>query len=114
MSVPLQALQTAQGTNGRLAEFTSIPGVVGAAYNGKVYGSGGWIQVVVSSNEGIRLLQRDMNTSKYGYESFPTAYAEELQGAIKDYIKEYLTESKEGAAPPPQVRGGRLSTAYCE
>ena len=90
----------------KLAEFTSIPGVVGAAYNGKVYGSGGWIQVVVSSNEGIRLLQRDMNETKYGYESFPTAYAEELRGAIKAYIKEYLTESKkkEVAAPPPQVR----------
>ena len=68
------------------------------------YGDGDWIQVVVSSNEGILLLQRDMNKSKYGYRRFPTASAEELRGAIKAYIKEYLTESKEGAAPPPQVR----------
>ena len=88
------------------AEYTSIPTVVRSKYNGKAYCDGKWIQVVVSSNEGIRLLQRDMNKSKYGYESFPTASAEELRGAIKAYIKEYLTESKkkEGAAPPPQVR----------
>ena len=100
----------------KLAEYTNIPGVVGAAYKGKTYGRGKWIQVVVSSNEGIRLLQRDMNTSKYGYESFPTPSAEELRGAIKAYIKEKLRESKKAGTrtksdlkaseedfPPPTV-----------
>ena len=95
---------TAADDKPKLAEYTSIAIVVDAAYNGKAYGDGNWIQVVVSSNEGILLLQRDMNKSKYGYRRFPTASAEELQGAIKAYIKKYLTESKEGAAPPPQVR----------
>ena len=96
----------------KLAEYTSIPIVVDAAYNGKAYGDGSWIQVVVSSNEGVLLLQRDLNKSKYGYESFPTASAEELQGAIKDYIKEKLRESKKAGTssksseknfPPPTV-----------
>ena len=96
----------------KLAEYTNIPGVVGAAYNGRKYDGRGWIQVVVSSNEGIRLLQRDSIESKYGYESFPTASAEELQGAIKEYIKKKLRESKkigtrskasEKNFPPPTV-----------
>ena len=88
------AKKGAADDNSQLAEYTNIPGVVGAAYNGKTYGSGDWIQVVVSSNEGVRLLQRDSIETKYGYESFPTASAKELQEAIKDYIKEKLRESK--------------------
>ena len=100
------AKKGAADDNSQLAEYTNIPGVVGAAYNGKTYGSGDWIQVVVSSNEGVRLLQRDSIKSKYGYRRFPTASAEELQRAIKAYMKEYLTESKnkEGTAPAPEVR----------
>ena len=100
------AKKGAADDNSQLAEYTNIPGVVGAAYDGKVYGRGKWIQVVVSSNEGIRLLQRDSIHTKYGYESFPTASAEELQEAIKDYIKEKLRKSneEEGAALAPKVR----------
>ena len=91
---------TAADDKPKLAEYTSIPIVVDAAYNGKAYGDGSWIQVVVSSNEGVRLLQRDLNETKYGYESFPTASAEELRGAIKDYIKVKLRESKKAGTSP--------------
>ena len=91
---------TAADDKPKLAEYTSIPIVVDAAYNGKAYGDGSWIQVVVSSNEGVRLLQRDMNKSKYGYRRFPTASAEELRGAITDYIKKNLRESEKNFPPP--------------
>ena len=100
------SMKGAADDKAKLAEYTNIPAVVGAAYKGRKYDGSDWIQIVVSSNEGILLLQRDMNKSKYGYRRFPTASAEELRGAIKAYIKEYLTESKKKqvAAHSPKLR----------
>ena len=108
--ITLDSLFVPKDGAAKSAPYTDIPFVVNAGYNGRSYR--GWIQVVVSSNEGILLLQRDMNTSKYGYESFPTASAEELQRAIKEYIKEKLRENKKAGIrtksseknfPPPTV-----------
>ena len=65
------------------APYTDIPFVVNAGYNGRSYR--GWIQVVVSSNEGIRLLQRDSAETKYGYAPFPMPSAKELRSAVEDY-----------------------------
>ena len=77
------------------APYTDIPFVVNAGYNGRSYR--GWIQVVVSSNEGIRLLQRDSAETKYGYAPFPMPSAEELRSAVEDYISQEMKRREKDA-----------------
>ena len=76
----------------KTAPYTDIPFVANAEYKGRSYR--GWIQVVVSSNEGIRPLQRDPIFTKYGYCPFPTPLAEELRDAVKEYICNGIDERK--------------------
>ena len=79
------------------APYTDIPFVVNAVYNGRSYR--GWIQVVVSYNEGIRELQRDSCMTKYGYCPFPMPSSEELHSAVKDYISQEMKRKQDAIDP---------------
>ena len=91
---------SAAGGKPKFAQYTNIPVVVKAAYHGSTYGGRDWIHVVVNSNEGIRLLQRD---SKYDYRPFPVSSAEELRGAIQYAIGRSGRKGDKRDFPPPTV-----------
>ena len=94
---------SASGGAPKFVQYTCGNAVVRFAYHGKTYCGFNKIRVVVSSDEGIRLLQHDQLQGRFDYHPFPVPYAEELRAAIQSAIDTSSLSVNKRDFPPPTV-----------